>query len=111
LRRRLNLILYLNRDWPEEYGGHLELWDKELKSAHRKILPSANRCVIFNTDRNSPHGQPDPLTCPPDRGRQSLALYYYDNPNEEIAFVGTRYMQRPSEMHPLKRFAKALLRR
>jgi hypothetical protein len=111
LRRRLNLILYLNKDWQEDYGGHLELWDKGLKAVRRRILPVANRCVIFNTDRGSPHGQPEPLNCPPDRGRQSLALYFYDNPTEVVQPIGTRYMMRPSEMNPLKRYAKALLRR
>ena len=51
------------------------------------------------------------MTGPPDRGRQSLALYYYDNPQETVEFVGTNYMRRPSEVNPLKRYVKALLRR
>jgi len=109
LRRRLNTILYLNKNWQEDYGGHLELWDQKLTAPQRRILPIANRCVIFNTDRNSPHGQPDPLNCPPERGRQSLALYYYDNPLEQVETVGTNYMKRPSEQNPLKRFARKLL--
>ena len=29
LDRRLNVLIYLNRDWKEEYVGHFELWDKE----------------------------------------------------------------------------------
>lgn len=72
----LNLIVYLNEDWKEEYGGHLELWDEHRKPVQR-YLPSANRAVLFNTGTRSLHGHPHPLTCPPDRRRNSLAVYYY----------------------------------
>jgi hypothetical protein len=77
LHQRINLILYLNRDWKEEYGGHLELWDGAVTRCVRKILPAFNRCVIFHTSTRSYHGHPAPLTCPPGRRRNSLALYYY----------------------------------
>ncbi|NJP08087.1 MAG: 2OG-Fe(II) oxygenase [Leptolyngbyaceae cyanobacterium RU_5_1] len=79
LDRRLNLLLYLNRDWQEEYGGHLELWDKDMTRSYKKILPIFNRCVIFNTNDFSYHGHPDPVTCPEGWTRKSLALYYYSN--------------------------------
>lgn len=86
LDRRLNLLLYLNKDWPEEYGGHLQLWDGEMKTCYQKILPIFNRCVVFSTTDFSYHGHPDPLTCPETRSRKSLALYYYSNgrPSEEV---------------------------
>jgi len=77
--RRINLILYLNRDWKEEYGGHLELWDKTVKHCVERVLPIDKRCVIFSTGSDTWHGHPHPLTCPPDRARQSIALYYYTN--------------------------------
>ena len=50
-----------------------------------KFLPVFNRCVVFSTTEDSYHGHPHPLTCPPDRTRKSLALYYYTNgrPEEE----------------------------
>jgi Rps23 Pro-64 3,4-dihydroxylase Tpa1-like proline 4-hydroxylase len=79
LDRRLNIIIYLNRDWPDEYGGHLELWDKPMQHCVQKIAPLAGRCVIFKTGRDTWHGHPHPLNCPEDRTRQSLALYYYSN--------------------------------
>ena len=49
LNRRLNLLLYLNKEWKEEWGGHLELWDKDMKSCKVKISPNFNKLVIFNT--------------------------------------------------------------
>lgn len=79
LDRRLNLLLFLNRNWKEEYGGHLELWDRNMSQCHKRILPIFNRCVIFNTNDFSYHGHPDPLTCPEGVTRRSLALYYYSN--------------------------------
>ncbi len=80
----LNLILYLNRDWQEDYGGHLELWDDHRQPV-RRVLPIANRAVLFNAGTRSLHGHPHPLTCPPDRRRNSLAVYYYlrDRPPSE----------------------------
>jgi hypothetical protein len=77
LARRLNLLLYMNPDWREEYGGHLELWDRDLKHCAERILPIANRCVIFGTTEDSYHGHPQPLSCPEGTMRRSIALYYY----------------------------------
>jgi Rps23 Pro-64 3,4-dihydroxylase Tpa1-like proline 4-hydroxylase len=86
LDRRLNVLIYLNKDWEESYGGHFQLWDKEMKECKAKILPLFNRLAMFTTTDFSYHGHPDPLTCPPDRSRRSIALYYYTNgrPASEI---------------------------
>jgi Rps23 Pro-64 3,4-dihydroxylase Tpa1-like proline 4-hydroxylase len=100
LDRRLNLLLYLNKDWKEEYGGHLELWDKDITQCEQKILPIFNRLVIFSTTDFSYHGHPEPLTCPEDLTRKSLALYYYSNgrPTEEISDAhSTVFKERPGE--------------
>jgi hypothetical protein len=77
VERRLNLLIYLNEDWPDEYGGHLELWDRKMRKAAHRILPVMARAVVFSTTLSSFHGQPDPVTCPPDRSRRSIATYYY----------------------------------
>ena len=52
-----------------------------------KIAPYFNRMAIFSTTDFSWHGHPDPLSCPPDRSRKSMALYYYTNgrPDSEIS--------------------------
>ena len=80
LWRRANCLLYLNKEWKEEYGGHLELYDGKPSlggSCVKKILPVFNRLVIFGTSKESWHGHPTPMTCPPERKRRSLASYYY----------------------------------
>ena len=89
LDRRLNFLLYLNKDWKEEYGGHLELWDQNMTQCEEKVLPIFNRCVIFSTTDFSYHGHPEPLTCPEDRTRKSLALYYYTNGRPAEETLGT----------------------
>ncbi len=86
LDRRLNLLLYLNQNWKEEYGGHFELWNQDMTASVRQILPLFNRCAIFSTTSTSYHGHPNPLKCPPNRTRKSVAIYYYSNgrPEEEV---------------------------
>ncbi len=79
LDRRLNLLIYLNEDWLPEYGGDLELWTQDMQQCVHKVRPIAGRCVIFRTTSTSYHGHPHPLACPPDRSRNSIALYYYSN--------------------------------
>jgi Rps23 Pro-64 3,4-dihydroxylase Tpa1-like proline 4-hydroxylase len=85
LDRRLNLLVYLNKDWKEEYGGHLELWDRDMARCERRILPVFNRTVVFSTTDFSFHGHPEPLACPEGMSRKSVSFYYYTNgrPEEE----------------------------
>jgi Rps23 Pro-64 3,4-dihydroxylase Tpa1-like proline 4-hydroxylase len=77
LYRRLNLLVYLNEGWSDEWGGDLELWDRAGKRCVRRVSPVFNRSVIFDTSNFSYHGHPHPLQCPEDRSRKSIALYYY----------------------------------
>ena len=79
LDRRLNILVYLNKDWREEYGGHFEMWNREMTHCVKKIAPEFGTLAMFSTTDFSYHGLPNPLTCPPDRSRKSLALYYYSN--------------------------------
>ncbi len=87
LDRRLNLLIYLNRDWREEYGGHLELWNREMTRCEARVLPLFNRLMIFGTTDFTYHGHPEALACPAGMTRKSLALYYFSNgrPAEEIS--------------------------
>jgi Rps23 Pro-64 3,4-dihydroxylase Tpa1-like proline 4-hydroxylase len=79
LERRINLLLYLNKDWKECYNGDLELWDRPSKTKRIAIAPIFNRCVIFSTTNESMHGHPVALATPKDVERMSIALYYYTN--------------------------------
>lgn len=100
LDRRVNILLYLNKEWKEEYGGHLELWDRDAKNCGKKILPIFNRLAIFSTTSESFHGHPDPLNCPEDVTRKSLALYYYTNGRPKREAEGshtTIFKARPDE--------------
>jgi hypothetical protein len=104
LHRRLNVLVYLNRDWREEWGGHLELWDADRTECRKKILPIFNRMVIFTITDWAYHGHPEPLACPPDVTRKSLALYYFsvDRPPGETmdGKISTLFVQRPGEAVP-----------
>lgn len=103
LDRRLNLLIYLNKDWDESYGGNFEMWNRDMTRCEAKVLPVFNRCVVFSTTDFSYHGHPDPLTCPEGRTRKSIAMYYYTNgrPEHEVtADHSTVFRARPGEQLP-----------
>ena len=87
LHRRVNALLYLNPNWEEEWGGHLQLWDSAMNRCFEKVLPILNRLVVFRITDDALHGHPDPMTSPEEISRYSLAFYYYtqDRPQEEKA--------------------------
>jgi len=88
LHRRVNVFVYLNADWPEHYGGHLELWNRNMTRCHRRIAPTIGRFVAFSSSDYSFHGHPQPMDqLPPGRMRRSIAFYYYhlERPVEQCA--------------------------
>jgi Rps23 Pro-64 3,4-dihydroxylase Tpa1-like proline 4-hydroxylase len=91
--RRCNVLLYINDDWKDEWGGHLELWDDSVRNGGKcinKISPEFNTLAIFGTKKTSWHGHPYPLACPPNRARQSFAAYYYsDTPSDDLDIHST----------------------
>ncbi|MEL6997631.1 MAG: 2OG-Fe(II) oxygenase [Pseudomonadota bacterium] len=97
LRRRMNLILFLNEDWQDSYGGHLELWSTDMKECRHKVSPVIGRMVVFNTEEDSYHGHPDPTTSPEQIFRRSIALYYYTAVDPTIAVQArtTQFKPRP----------------
>lgn len=88
LQRKLNIIVYVNPDWQENWGGSLGLWGNESAEKPGDLVKSVwskfNRAVVFDTTQNSWHGLPEPLVCPDGQARQSLAAYYLCDPSEGV---------------------------
>ncbi|MBO9622880.1 MAG: 2OG-Fe(II) oxygenase [Sphingomonas sp.] len=97
LHRRVNVLLYLNPDWREEWGGHLELWPASMEGCAVRIAPLLGRMVVFSTTDESFHGHPEPLACPADVTRNSIALYYYTQCQGRSRSTLTNYRPRPGE--------------
>lgn len=99
-QRRLNLIVYLNPEWQEQWGGALELYRDPGQAPEQVIAPVFNRCVVFETHGHSWHGF-SRIALPETRrelSRKSIALYFY-TPATEVeathAAHSTVYVDRP----------------
>jgi hypothetical protein len=99
LWHRVNVLVYLNSSWSEEFGGQLELWPLDMAACGERVLPEAGTVVIFETRHETLHGVPDPLTCPPGRARLSLASYYYseERPAGKVRDPIIRHPRRPQD--------------
>src|SRR5262249_6279584 len=100
LHRRLNILVYFNKDWKPEWGGNIELWDKDVKVCHQSLSPIFNRCVVFATSDVSYHGV-TAVRCPDDQTRKSFAAYYYTReapPNWDGSIRSTNFKARPDEV-------------
>ncbi len=77
LERRINVLIYLNKDWKPEYGGSFEIWNDDMSEKVDSFAPIFNRMCCFNTSSRSWHGNPEPVSHPEGHPRRSIALYYY----------------------------------
>ena len=77
LERRVNLLIYLNKDWKAEYGGSFEVWNDDMTKQVASYVPLFNRMCMFSTSSHSWHGNPEPVNHPGGEPRMSIALYYY----------------------------------
>ncbi len=89
--RRFNAIIYLNKEWKDEWGGNLELHTNPWDFENDKIIsypPLFNHCVLFETNEYSWHGF-QRVQAPDGReiSRKSFTIYMYtkDRPADEIA--------------------------
>jgi Rps23 Pro-64 3,4-dihydroxylase Tpa1-like proline 4-hydroxylase len=107
LHRRLNILIYLNKEWEESWGGSIELHSNpripetdEIKA----FVPLFNRAVFFETSEYSWHGFPV-IRLPQDKkdlSRKSFSIYLYtkDRPAEEVVAPHTTfYVARPFPSH------------
>ena len=119
LYRRVNLLLYLNSEWDEAWGGSLELhvdpWQSGDKNPIKLVAPAFNRCVLFETSDHSWHGF-QRIRLPEDKKgttRRSFAFYLYtrDLPSGFPKIPGdlTVFVDRPlpPEFRPGRRLTEA----
>ena len=99
LDRRLNILIYLNKNWSENNGGQLELWDRKMQKCVKNIIPIFNRMVVFSTTDFSYHGNPNKVKVESNLSRKSIALYYYSNgrpsSERELGLHSTIFRKRP----------------
>jgi hypothetical protein len=109
VQRRLNLLIYLNPEWDDDWMGQLELWTRDMASCAAKVSPLLNRCVVFSTEADTWHGHPDPLRTPDGVTRRSIAMYYYTasrNIYAETPNMSTMYMARGQDSAAIKAEAR-----
>ena len=107
LHRRLNMLIFLNKEWQANWGGSVELHSDPRnpnENTIQEFLPLFNRCVTFETNEYSWHGFRR-IQLPPEQkhlSRKSLSIYLYtrERPTEEVApRHATFYVQRPLPSH------------
>lgn len=111
LQRRLNLIVYLNEHWEDDWMGQLELWSRDMSTCVQRVSPVLNRCVVFRTEADTWHGHPDPLNTPDGVARRSMALYYYTASaaiHEEVPANSTVYVPRHTDSAEVQKEARTL---
>jgi Rps23 Pro-64 3,4-dihydroxylase Tpa1-like proline 4-hydroxylase len=101
MKKEITLGIYLSKNWKEENGGHLEVWegensknnDAKLIKCANKVLPIFNRMIIFSCTDYSWHGNPHPVKCEGDEKRIFFTLSYlskrdeYENKRQKAYFV------------------------
>ncbi|TAF65715.1 MAG: 2OG-Fe(II) oxygenase [Cytophagales bacterium] len=121
VHRRLNLLIYMNKDWKDEYGGHLEMWNSNMTQCEKKVAPLFNRCVIFETNEISYHGY-SKVTLPEGLTRRSFYAYFYTDIREGATkYHDTVFKPKPEDSttkkigttlkESIKNFTKASLRK
>jgi len=96
LWRRLNFLVYLNKEWKPEYGGDLELWDQKMTKCETKVPCDWNRAVIFLTDETTPHGYRK-INIPDHETRKSFYTYYSTPPEKDFKYLDSHFKARPDD--------------
>lgn len=101
--RRINLLIYMNKNWKEDWNGKLELWEGDKNNMTngpiQSILPKYNHAVLFRTSDISWHGMPEPIKCPYGESRKSIAIYYISEPRTDAIIRNKALFQaRPNDI-------------
>ena len=93
--RRVNLIIYFTKEWKDEYGGAIELWNEDFTKCEKKLHPCFNKAILFRTSDVSYHGLPLPIKCPQGNSRKSIAIYYVSDPRPDLQNIRHKAQFRP----------------
>lgn len=96
LWRRVNLLVYMNKNWKPEYKGEIEIWNKDMKTMAVKYPPTFNKAVIFLTDENSPHGY-EKINFPDGEYRKSYYAYFFTPMEEGVKYEDSRFLNKPND--------------
>ncbi len=117
IHRRINLLVFFNKDWKDEYLGATELWNADMSICEGKVMPYLNRCLIFETNEISYHGY-DKIKVPEGVTRKSFYTYFYtDLRADAVKYHDTVFKSRPTDSRikklitPLKEKAKNIVKR
>lgn len=118
-KKQLTLGIYLSKDWKEENGGHLEIWegenasiiDAKLINCCDKILPLFNTLILFECNDYAWHGNPTPVNCKNGETRIFVTVSYvseqYNDLNKkERAF----FIKKPEDSENITKEKIRLLR-
>ena len=108
-KKYTTLGIYLSKEWKEENGGHLEIWegdkvnagDCKIYNCIDKILPIFNTLVIFNCTDNAWHGNPEPISIKNGEKRIFVTLSYlseeYDKTDYSNQLQKVFFIKRPND--------------
>lgn len=96
--RRLNLLIFFNKDWKDEWAGHTELWNADMTKCEKKVRPDFNRALIFVTTGKSYHGY-GKINPPEEVTRKSFYTYFYTNEagEQNNSYNDTVFKARPED--------------
>eukprot|EP00912_Choanoflagellata_sp_UC4_P000981 UC4_evm3s607 len=97
--RRLTAILYLNKNYSSDLGGHLRLFEPDGETIKATIEPIANRLVLFWADRRVPHE-----VLPAKFERFAVTLWYFDADERKraVADASTNKAHQAAELDALR---------
>ena len=81
--RRVSIMVYMTKNWKEEWGGKLRIWDENFENETTINHGMWNSAIIFRTNGMAYHGFPEPLKCPENEYRNVIGIYYMSDPTSD----------------------------